>query len=162
MNNTHLTSQQDLVKKTKFVPFKKEQEIIRPIEQIHTNNNNSPFLNEFSGCLQKNTKLPEVRTLLSDLVEKSKQGNHYKCDICEKILNSRHAIYYHIEKRHILKELSYETLWVSEKIQQAKKKGSDKEWECMECSKVYTSQQALRAHLKLHYKTLSNSTKTEN
>lgn len=93
--------------------------------------------------------------MISDLVLKSMfNDNCFKCHFCNKILKSTAAIRYHIEHRHILKKnCTQEYLWVSDQIQKGrqKKKFGATEWHCTECSKIYTSQQALRAHLKLHY-----------
>jgi hypothetical protein len=131
--------------------------MIKHIEQLHILKNGTSIQGSDSIRL-KNSKLPESqKPILKELVDKSKFGSYFKCHICEAILHTRQSIYYHIENRHILKQTSYETCWVSKRIQEAKNKGGSNDWECSECSKMYISQQALRAHLKLHYKSISGS-----
>lgn len=72
----------------------------------------------------------------------------YDCLKCGKVLLSPAALDYHTKNLHVLKEISNEAIWVSKKVKEGKR-GSG--WQCCECSKNYTSQPALRAHLKLHY-----------
>lgn len=99
--------------------------------------------------------------MLHDIINKSKVGgDQYKCSVCNQILKSRAAIIYHVKHRHILKELSNETMWVSQRVKEGRQEKSEGgvvtfEWRCHMCENiVYPSHQGLRAHIKSHYSKL--------
>lgn len=100
---------------------------------------------------------------LETLIKQSRQVGgdvKYKCYLCLAELSSRSAITYHIKNRHILKELTNETMWVSQKVKEGARQTSAEgvikfEWSCTMCENVtYPSHQGLRGHMKSHYKKL--------
>lgn len=101
---------------------------------------------------------------LEDMIKRSKISHvKFKCPECNTILNSLHAIKYHVKNRHILKALTNETMWVSQRVREGKQEIREGavvniKWHCHMCKNIsYKSHQAFRAHMKLHYAKLFKS-----
>lgn len=113
--------------------------------------------NESQIFLDKMT--PKKRKELSETISNSKIGNSslYKCCLCFKELSSFSAIRYHIVSMHLVPK-NHANVWVKKRLMKARKlqclklPKADRKWICVECSRIFNSEQALRAHLHLYLK----------
>lgn len=101
---------------------------------------------------------PEQQKQLAKAISASRvDHSSYRCVSCSKVLSSKYAVRYHIVSMHFL-EKDEAKMWVKKRLEEARTFQSsydsfmfmNKKWKCVECARVFNSEQALRAHLHLH------------
>lgn len=79
----------------------------------------------------------------------------FTCSQCQKILKSYAACRYHLISKHIKSRDSNKD-WISQKVKEGEEfspQGKVVKYNCVFCSKTYSSAPGLRYHLKIHMKT---------
>lgn len=103
----------------------------------------------------------ERNWLLEQIRLSKKSERAYHCLECHKVLSSYPSIRYHLIARHLAPRDPRKE-WIRSKVKEGQKVVEDDSgpaimWNCLQCSRVFTSQSALRYHLKAHLRSDSEA-----